>query len=69
MTSTKKEMHPLSCRCTPCLTGVSIPLDWASNRQIDDLCAGRMIDRIEMSEQDFDLWLASYDSGGLLDEV
>lgn len=56
-----KRVDPLTCGCTDCITGYSVPLARATTAQIDALIDGRLADGIGrvMSELDFDIFLAS----------
>jgi len=50
------QIDPIGCSCTECLRGEHVPLNMASNRQIDAMIAGKVRDATEMSEIEFDLY-------------
>lgn len=49
-------IDPPGCACTDCITGRSVPLDLATEEQVDLMCDERLADRTGMSELDFDVW-------------
>lgn len=56
-----KRVDPLTCGCTDCQTGYSVPLSQATNAQVDALIDGRLLDGVgrTITEYDFDIFLAS----------
>lgn len=45
-------IDPHECRCSDCLTGRSVPLNWADPRDVEDVAAGHIANRTGLSVQE-----------------
>lgn len=49
-------VDPPGCVCTDCTVGDSVPLDLATEAQVEALCEEELQDATGMSELEFDVW-------------
>jgi hypothetical protein len=67
-------IDPADCGCTDCITGRAVPLDRASNGEINRLLRGRLIARLD-ADAEFELELTlrigvqDVNTGGLADHL
>ncbi len=50
-----KRIDPVPCRCLDCVTGYSIPLDMATQKQLKKMLKGKLINATGYDLEDFEV--------------